>query len=86
MENYIVTQPLTTRTVYGINEDNTKTAIGRIIPITPEEWVMYFSDATWKFVSDIDNSTCTGSWEEVNEYVGEWFKGINGQPSLTNAA
>ncbi len=71
MKDFIVNQPLLDRSVYGINADDSKTQIGTITCVTPEEWVMYWSDAKWRFVSCIEGipSSESGTMEQVEDFI-----------------
>jgi hypothetical protein len=71
MKDFIVSQPLLDRSVYGIQQDDSKVLIGTITCVTPADWVMYWSDAKWRFVSCVEGipSSKTGSMEQVEDFV-----------------
>lgn len=71
MKDFIVDQPLRARSVYGIEADGTKVQIGTISCVTPEDWVVYFSDARWRFVSCVEGvpSSPSGTFRECEEFV-----------------
>ena len=74
-KDFIVQHPLTERSVYGLNTDGSKTQIGTITCVTPEDWVMYWSDARWRFVACVEGipSSDSGSMEECEKFVYDWF-------------
>lgn len=74
----IVNHPLRARPVYGIHSGGGKTQIGTIACVTPEEWVMYFSDARWRFISCIEGvpSSTAGTMRECEEFVYGLVEGV----------
>ena len=75
MKNFVIDQPLLDRSVHGIKEDDTKVLIGTITCVTPEEWVMYWSDARWQFISCCEGipSSESGTMEQVEGFVKALF-------------
>lgn len=71
MKDFVINQPLLDRSVYGIKEDDSRVLVGTITCVTPEEWVMYWSDAKWKFISRFEGipSSDSGTMEQVEEFV-----------------
>lgn len=76
MKDFIVQRPLVDRPVYGIRNDNSKVQIGVITCVTPQEWVMYFSDARWQFVSCLEGvpSSTAGTIEEAENFIRRWVE------------
>ena len=71
MTDFIVNQPLQDRQVYGIEQNGSKVLIGHITCVTPEDWVMYFSDARWQCVSCVEcfPSSESGTMRDCEECV-----------------
>ncbi len=79
MKDFIVTHPLTDRAVYSWQEDGTKVQIGTITCVTPMDWVMYSSDARWRFISRVEGipSSKAGAMREAEEFVYGLFAGVD---------
>lgn len=70
MENLVIGYPVD-RPVYGITDDGDRVQIGTIACVTPREWVMYWSDAKWRFVSCYEGvpSSKPGTMEACEIFV-----------------
>ncbi|EKU99687.1 hypothetical protein Lepto7375DRAFT_1755 [Leptolyngbya sp. PCC 7375] len=81
MKDFIVQHPLTDRSVYGIGEDGSKTQIGTITCVTPEDWVMYWSDAKWKFVPCVEGipASDSGTMQDCEQFVYGLFNGARSE-------
>lgn len=76
MKDFIVNQPLQDRPVYGIGFNDEKTLIGHITCVTPEDWVMYWSDAKWRFIACLEGvpSSPAGTMEQAEGFVRDWVQ------------
>lgn len=74
MESVVISRPKD-RHVYGIQADDSKVLIGVITCVTPDEWLMYLSDARWKFISCCEGipSSEAGTMEQVEGFVMALF-------------
>ena len=71
MKDFAIQHPLQDRKVYGTTEDDQKILIGHITCVTPPQWVMYWGDASWRFISLVDDlaNSKAGSYSEIEQYV-----------------